>query len=59
MQTPCTVISEDPAKAEAAQKEEGAVSILPKIIKTAFTLVNLIYFFTSGPDEVGLNTSVA
>lgn len=27
-------------------------SALPKIIKTAFTAVHLIYFFTAGPDEV-------
>ena len=39
-------------KAEEAQKEEGVVSVLPKIIKSAFTLVHLIYFFTAGPDEV-------
>lgn len=41
-----------PEKAEEAQKEEGVVSVLPKIIKSAFTLVHLIYFFTAGPDEV-------
>ena len=34
------------------QKDEGIVSVLPKIIKTAFSLVHLIYFFTAGPDEV-------
>lgn len=27
-------------------------SALPKIIKTGFTAINLIYFFTAGPDEV-------
>lgn len=26
--------------------------MLPKIIKTGFAQVHLIYFFTSGPDEV-------
>ncbi|KAL6990895.1 Obg-like ATPase 1, partial [Sarracenia purpurea var. burkii] len=25
---------------------------LPKIIKTGFSAINLIYFFTAGPDEV-------
>ena len=28
------------------------MSVLPKIIKTAFAMVHLIYFFTAGPDEV-------
>jgi len=32
--------------------EMGITSVLPKIIKTAFSMVHLIYFFTSGPDEV-------
>jgi len=27
-------------------------SALPKIIKTGFSAINLIYFFTAGPDEV-------
>lgn len=27
-------------------------SALPKIIKTGFAAINLIYFFTAGPDEV-------
>ncbi|CAM6100999.1 unnamed protein product [Calypogeia fissa] len=33
-------------------KENELVSSLPKIIKTGFTAIHLIYFFTSGPDEV-------
>merc|ERR1712226_1043521 len=37
---------------EAKCKEEEVTSALPKIIKTAFTMVNLILFFTAGPDEV-------
>lgn len=39
-------------EAEAHCKELGATSALPKIIKTGFTALNLIYFFTGGPDEV-------
>merc|ERR1712046_809 len=37
---------------EARLKEEETTSALPKIIKTAFHMVNLILFYTSGPDEV-------
>ena len=33
-------------------KENELTSSLPKIIKTAFSMVHLIYFFTAGPDEV-------
>mmetsp|Transcript_17374 Transcript_17374/g.44705 ORF Transcript_17374/g.44705 Transcript_17374/m.44705 type:complete len:404 (-) Transcript_17374:125-1336(-) len=33
-------------------KELEVTSALPKVIKTAFTMVNLILFYTSGPDEV-------
>jgi len=50
----------DPIKREAEAdamraeylKTEGIVSALPKIIVTAFKMVQLIYFFTAGPDEV-------
>ena len=35
-------------------KEQEMTSALPKIIKTAFSAVHLIYFFTAGPDEVSL-----
>ena len=33
-------------------KEKGVMSMLPKIIKTGFAAINLIYFFTAGADEV-------
>ena len=34
------------------QKDKEMTTILPKIIKTAFSTIHLIYFFTAGPDEV-------
>jgi len=37
---------------EAYCKEHECVSVLPKIIVSGFRAVNLIYFFTAGPDEV-------
>jgi len=37
-----------PAKLE----EYGVISALPKMIRTAFSMVNLILFYTAGPDEV-------
>ncbi|PWA35223.1 hypothetical protein CTI12_AA611560 [Artemisia annua] len=39
---------------EAAKycEENKIQSALPKIIKTGFSAINLIYFFTAGPDEV-------
>eukprot|EP00252_Welwitschia_mirabilis_P004747 TRINITY_DN15041_c0_g1_i1.p1 TRINITY_DN15041_c0_g1~~TRINITY_DN15041_c0_g1_i1.p1 ORF type:complete len:395 (-),score=84.98 TRINITY_DN15041_c0_g1_i1:473-1657(-) len=39
---------------EAAKycEENKIQSALPKIIKTGFAAINLIYFFTAGPDEV-------
>ncbi|KAG6384114.1 hypothetical protein SASPL_156089 [Salvia splendens] len=39
---------------EAAKycEENKVQSALPKIIKTGFAAINLIYFFTAGPDEV-------
>jgi obg-like ATPase 1 len=33
-------------------EENKVQSALPKIIKTGFAAINLIYFFTAGPDEV-------
>jgi obg-like ATPase 1 len=36
----------------ADQKDNGVETCLPKIIKTGFSMVHLIYFFTAGPDEV-------
>jgi obg-like ATPase 1 len=41
----------DEAAVKAKEAEE-APSALPRILKTAFSMVNLIYFFTAGPDEV-------
>jgi obg-like ATPase 1 len=40
------------AEAAKAKEAEEAPSALPRILKTAFTMVNLIQFFTAGPDEV-------
>lgn len=34
------------------ESEDGGPSALPKMIKNAFNMVNLINFFTYGPDEV-------
>lgn len=34
------------------ESEDGAPSALPKMIRNAFTMVNLIYFFTYGVQEV-------
>lgn len=34
------------------EEEDGATSSLPKMIKNAFSMINLIYFFTYGPMEV-------
>mmetsp|Transcript_65550 Transcript_65550/g.171756 ORF Transcript_65550/g.171756 Transcript_65550/m.171756 type:complete len:403 (-) Transcript_65550:117-1325(-) len=42
----------DKATMEAKFVELECKSALPKIIQTAFSMVNLIYFYTSGPDEV-------
>jgi obg-like ATPase 1 len=41
----------DEAAAKAKETEE-APSALPRILKTAFSMVNLIQFFTAGADEV-------
>lgn len=41
-----------PLQFKEKEKEEGVVSSLPKLVKNAFNMVNLVYFFTSGPDEV-------
>eukprot|EP00408_Alexandrium_pacificum_P010936 CAMPEP_0171225920 /NCGR_PEP_ID=MMETSP0790-20130122/37055_1 /TAXON_ID=2925 /ORGANISM="Alexandrium catenella, Strain OF101" /LENGTH=402 /DNA_ID=CAMNT_0011691967 /DNA_START=72 /DNA_END=1283 /DNA_ORIENTATION=+ len=42
----------DKAGTEAKCKELEVASALPKMIQTAFKMVNLINFYTSGPDEV-------
>ncbi|GMH38753.1 hypothetical protein BSKO_06637 [Bryopsis sp. KO-2023] len=42
-----------PEDARAAHCESvGATSMIPKIITTGFKAIQLIYFFTAGPDEV-------
>lgn len=46
------LIELDSAGTEARCKELEVQSALPKIIKTAFTIVNLSLFYTAGPDEV-------
>lgn len=42
----------EPADFKAAEDKAEAQSVLPKMVKNAFNMVNLIYFFTAGPDEV-------
>jgi len=42
----------DKAATDAKLKEEEVTSALPKVIQTAFKMVNLALFYTSGPDEV-------
>ncbi|PPD68599.1 hypothetical protein GOBAR_DD34521 [Gossypium barbadense] len=42
----------EPADAAKYCEENKVQSALPKIIKTGFSAINLIYFFTAGPDEV-------
>ncbi|WZN62148.1 ribosome-binding ATPase YchF [Chloropicon roscoffensis] len=39
-------------EAKAYLEENKMTSCLPKIVKTGFASINLIYFFTAGPDEV-------
>ncbi|KAF9673164.1 hypothetical protein SADUNF_Sadunf11G0120100 [Salix dunnii] len=41
-----------PNEADKYCEENKVQSCLPKIIKTGFSAINLIYFFTAGPDEV-------
>jgi obg-like ATPase 1 len=41
-----------PEEFEKTLKEDGVASAMPKMISTAFHMVHLINFFTSGPDEV-------
>ncbi|KAE9452430.1 hypothetical protein C3L33_15673, partial [Rhododendron williamsianum] len=46
-------LADMPADEAAKYCEENKLqSALPKIIKTGFAAINLIYFFTAGPDEV-------
>jgi len=42
----------DAAQTEELFKAEECTSALPKIIRTAFSVVNLALFYTAGPDEV-------
>jgi len=42
----------DAAAFKAKEDEMEAPSVLSKMVKNAFNMVNLIYFFTAGPDEV-------
>jgi len=46
------LIELNPEETEAKFKELEVTTALPKIIRTAFSMVNLILFYTSGPDEV-------
>jgi obg-like ATPase 1 len=46
-------LADMPADEQAVYcKENDIASALPKIIKTGFAAIHLIYFFTAGPDEV-------
>jgi obg-like ATPase 1 len=47
-----SLVDLDKDETEAKFKELEVKSALPKIIQTAFTMVNLIQFYTAGPDEV-------
>ncbi|KAJ1969358.1 hypothetical protein IWQ62_000681 [Dispira parvispora] len=42
----------EPAERDAQLKELGTVSVLPKIIVAGYKALQLIYYFTAGPDEV-------
>jgi obg-like ATPase 1 len=46
------IASMSPEEAAAYQKQVGAVSILPKIIKAGYSILQLLHFFTAGADEV-------
>ncbi|ORY81355.1 P-loop containing nucleoside triphosphate hydrolase protein [Protomyces lactucae-debilis] len=43
---------QDEAAAAEECKKLGTKSMLPKIITTGYSALNLIYYFTAGPDEV-------
>ncbi len=46
-------VKDDPAAKEAFLAEAGgAVSILPRIVKVGYRVLNLMYFFTAGETEV-------
>merc|ERR1712066_1098220 len=43
----------EPAEFKAKEEaEDGAPSAMQKMVRNAFTMVNLVNFFTFGPDEV-------
>lgn len=44
-------LSAEDVKAQEAA-EDGAPSALPRMVRNAFTMVNLVYYFTHGPTEV-------
>jgi len=44
--------NDDPAEFAKHCEENKVTTILPKIIKAGFSLLQLQYFFTAGPDEV-------
>jgi obg-like ATPase 1 len=46
--------AEEETKTDGEKKDEGAASLsmMQKIIKTGYKLLNLIYYFTAGEDEV-------
>jgi len=45
-------VNESTEAADAYLKDNGVQSMLPKIITTGYSSLNLIYFFTAGSDEV-------
>ncbi|KAJ1678898.1 Obg-like ATPase [Spiromyces aspiralis] len=47
-----TASTMDPEEKAAYFKDLGATSALPKIIVAGYKAMNLIYYFTAGPDEV-------
>lgn len=47
-----SLVDMDAATIQETLKTEETTSALPKIIRQAFTMVNLILFYTAGPDEV-------
>jgi obg-like ATPase 1 len=42
----------EPEEKETILKESGAASVMPKIIVMGYAALQLIYYFTGGPDEV-------
>jgi obg-like ATPase 1 len=48
----CQILDKPECDREEWCKEQGAPSVLSKIITTGFKAIHLIYFFTAGADEV-------